>query len=113
MRACPKNEKSIKLTGKKLEEQNQAVYDRDNGHCVLCGKATLAPVHHIEHGTGNRSDEVDNKAVICYDCHAAYHHGNDWAQHQLAEKIYTNWGFKRVIQLFLMGYIVYVNKRDR
>lgn len=113
MKACPKKSEIIHLIGRALDDQNQAVYDRDLGRCVLCGKPTNAPPHHIEHGTGNRSDELNNKVIICYECHTAYHHGNLDAQYKLIEKIHTNWGFKLFIQIFLMGYIAYVNKRDK
>jgi hypothetical protein len=112
-KACPKHDKVVKLKDKELTDQNHAVSQRDLGCCVLCGNRTNAPVHHIEHGTGNRSDELNNKVTECQECHHDYHHGNDEAENNLIKKILKNWGFKLFIQIFLMGYIVYVNKRDR
>jgi 5-methylcytosine-specific restriction endonuclease McrA len=112
VRPIPKPEKPVKLKGKALDDQNQKVYIRDNGHCVLCGFTTVAPIHHIEHGTGNKSDEEKNKAVICNSCHSDYHAGNDNAERNLIRKIIENWGFKKFVQLFLKGYIseIYKNR---
>jgi len=110
-RVQPKPEKPIRLTGKALDIQNQDVYIRDNGKCVLCGRTTVAPVHHIEHGSGNRSDEEKNKVIICNECHAVYHHGNLDGHVWLMDKILSYWGFKKFVQLFLKGYIAFIYEK--
>ena len=107
-KACPKPESPIKLTGKAYDNLQLEVMDRDNYHCVLCGESTDAPPHHIEHGTGNRSDVKENMVCVCLICHALYHHGKDLMV--LVDHIVKFWSLKKMIQLILKGYIAEVYK---
>lgn len=75
VQAFPKT-KRIRLKGKALLELVHKVYERDNGRCVVCGKALdfgYKP-HHIRQAA-NKSDELDNMVMLCNECHYQVHHG--------------------------------------
>lgn len=70
-----KNER-VKLKGKKLEQLNQDIFDRDNSRCVVCGHfvSSAEKFHHEPCGT-KKSDEVEKGVVLCMECHFERHHG--------------------------------------
>ena len=67
--------KPIRLKGKRLHTLYNAVYKRDNGLCVDCGKWVEkgTPPHHIVFKSQGGSDTMDNLKTVCMDCHFKYH----------------------------------------
>lgn len=52
----------------------QAVYIRDNGRCVLCGRPGDPWCHIVPRSQGGLGKE-ENVATLCADCHMAYDQG--------------------------------------
>lgn len=68
--------KRVKLKGKKLEQLNQDIFDRDNNRCVVCGHfASSAEKFHHEPCGAKKSDEISKGVVLCMECHYERHHG--------------------------------------
>lgn len=68
-----KRKKNIKVP----KEIYQAVYDRDNGQCVLCGYGGEAiQLHHIHFGSHIREHDIDNLCMLCESCHMDIAHKN-------------------------------------
>ena len=68
--------KIIKLSGSKLAELNSAVYERDNGCCVVCSRYVESGTkfHHEPCGAGRKSDEITKAVLLCGECHYKRHH---------------------------------------
>lgn len=68
--------KLIKLHGSKLKKLNEAVYERDNHCCVICGCYVEEGVkaHHSPQGA-LKSDELKKMVTLCNECHYEIHHG--------------------------------------
>lgn len=67
--------KPIRLKGRKLIELYEAVYKRDHGLCVKCGKwiePGTIPHHRILKSQGG-SDIMDNLEMQCLKCHDKEH----------------------------------------
>ena len=68
--------KRVRLKGKALARLNQAIHDRDNDRCVICG-AWVDPgkkFHHEPCGA-DKSDEEEKGATLCDRCHFRRHNG--------------------------------------
>lgn len=52
----------------------KAVYLRDHGHCVLCGRPGDPWCHVVSRGNGGLGRE-ENVVTLCPDCHREYDHG--------------------------------------
>lgn len=53
----------------------EAVYERDGGHCILCGRNNGEPVAHvIRRSQGGRGIE-QNIVTLCPSCHRAFDEG--------------------------------------
>lgn len=64
----------VKLTGRKLRELNQKIFERDNYACIICG-AYVSPEHkfHHEPNAQDKTDELSGGVVLCDSCHYARH----------------------------------------
>ena len=70
--------KTLRLKGRKLIELYRAVYERDGGCCVYCGKwiePGTIPHHKVKKSQGG-SDTLDNLEMCCTVCHGKEHHLN-------------------------------------
>lgn len=54
----------------------KAVYIRDNGRCVLCGRPGDPWCHAVPRSQGGLGRE-ENVVTLCPDCHMAYDQGPD------------------------------------
>ena len=52
-------------------EVKQAVYERDGGQCVICGKRGLPNAHFISRAHGGLGVE-QNIVTLCRECHDRY-----------------------------------------
>lgn len=57
----------VRLRGKAYQELREAIFKRDKGRCVFCGKQ--ASEHHHEPGGPDRSDEIHRGVALCSECH--------------------------------------------
>lgn len=66
--------KRVKLYGKKLRELNNAIFERDNYRCIICG-AYVSPDHkfHHEPNSQGKTDEICGGVVLCDKCHRLRH----------------------------------------
>lgn len=53
----------------------RAVYERDNGLCVVCGRPGAPNAHVISRAKGGLGVE-ENIVTLCMDCHRTYDQGN-------------------------------------
>lgn len=53
--------KRVKLYGKKLRELNNAIFERDNYRCIVCG-AYVSPDHKFHHEP-NSQDKTDEMCM--------------------------------------------------
>ena len=59
-----------------FSSRREAVLNRDNYICQVCGKKhTLLEVHHIIWRSRGGSDDEDNLITLCHDCHSKIHEG--------------------------------------
>lgn len=61
------------------QDVKKAVYERDGGHCVLCGRwaePSWACAHYIRRSHGGLGVEK-NIITLCPSCHRAYDEGPD------------------------------------
>lgn len=70
--------KHVRLHGAALKALNNAIFERDNYRCVICGAhvSNDNKFHHEPCGP-NKSDEIDKGVVLCYGCHQERHFGRD------------------------------------
>lgn len=58
--------------------QREAVFERDNHQCTVCGKKENLSIHHID-GNGwsspkeEKNNDIDNLITLCHSCHARLH----------------------------------------
>jgi 5-methylcytosine-specific restriction endonuclease McrA len=57
-------------------ETYKAVYDRDNGKCVLCNATQGLELHHIEARKKGNINDIDNCVMLCTNCHINIVHHN-------------------------------------
>lgn len=66
-------QKIIRLKGKALRELNDAIHERDDDRCIVCGAWVDRGVKfHHEHN-GIKSDVMEQGVTLCYPCHQARH----------------------------------------
>lgn len=59
-----------------FSSRREAVLNRDNHTCQVCGKKhTRLEVHHIVYRSQGGSDEENNLITLCEDCHSKVHNG--------------------------------------
>ena len=75
--------KRIRLHGAALRKLYEAVYDRDAGGCVTCGRFVPPGTtpHHVAFGS-DKEDTADNLCLLCLDCHVKAH---GMLQHKIAK----------------------------
>lgn len=52
-----------------------AVYERDGGCCIICGKQGMPNAHFISRARGGLGIE-QNVVTLCFECHNAYDFGS-------------------------------------
>lgn len=69
----PKKKKKKRIVV--LDETYQAVFERDNGCCVLCGKGGWVELHHIifRSHSKDKINDIKNCVIICKNCHIKVH----------------------------------------
>ena len=68
--------KNIRLKGTALKNLVKQVYEREKGHCLVCGKYLdfgYKP-HHVKQAS-SKTDELNNMVLLCNECHYQVHHG--------------------------------------
>lgn len=60
-------------------EVKKAVYERDGGRCVLCGRTGFPNAHFIPRSQSGRGIE-ENVVTLCIECHNRYDNGAFRAQ---------------------------------
>lgn len=53
------------------ETVNRAVWDRDGGCCIICGRQGAPNAHYISRAQGGLGIE-ENIVTLCAECHEAY-----------------------------------------
>lgn len=68
----------VHITGKKLRELNEKIFERDGCSCVVCGRWVDPNMkfHHEPCGS-NKSDEIEKGVVLCEVCHYGRHFGKN------------------------------------
>lgn len=67
-------QKRVHLTGKKARKLYEQVYERDGGHCIVCGAYIPFGVkEHHEPCGAYKSDEPEKTVMLCNDCHYKRH----------------------------------------
>ena len=54
----------------------KAVYDRDNGLCVVCGRRGFPDAHYVPRFKGGLGIE-ENLVTLCRECHDKFDHGDE------------------------------------
>ena len=55
-----------------------AVYERQNGRCLICGKKHIDHYHHVIPRHLGGSESIDNRAGLCEECHNKVHTDADF-----------------------------------
>ena len=82
-------------------EVKKAVYERDHGRCIVCGRAGFPHCHYIGRAQGGLGIE-QNIVTLCDTCHADYDNGkhrheiHDILREYLQGK-YPGWNEKKLI----------------
>lgn len=68
-------QKRVVLHGKKMNELNRKIHERDGGRCVVCSALVDPGVkfHHAIFKSHGGDDSIENGVVLCNDCHTAVH----------------------------------------
>lgn len=77
----------IYLSTDKFDQKRQAVLNRDNHKCVVCGKTTNLQIHHLTY-MHVYDEPLDDLITLCDVCHSTYH--NIQRRQELVEKMYRN-----------------------
>lgn len=56
-------------------EVKEAVYERDNGRCIICGRPGIPNAHYIRRSDGGLGI-VENVVTLCLTCHARFDNGD-------------------------------------
>ena len=79
----------------------QAVYERDGGLCVICGRQGIPNAHYIPRSKGGLGIE-QNIVTLCPKCHHEYDNGGK--RQEYGERIkkylqsqYENWNEKKLV----------------
>lgn len=67
----------------------QAVYERDNGRCIFCGRSGLPEAHYISRNRGGLGIE-QNIVTVCRDCHRRMDSTIDRAEYLSRAKAYLD-----------------------
>ena len=69
--------KPIRLNGKKINELNKVIHERD-GRCILCHKwvSIEEKFHHQKFGI-HKQDRIECGCILCYSCHQEVHFGKN------------------------------------
>lgn len=80
-----------------------AVYERDNGLCIWCGKPGLPEAHYIPRSKGGLGIE-ENILTLCRECHDEFDNGMWWKRERMREFFreylsnhYDNWHEAKLI----------------
>lgn len=69
---------------KGFNSKEAAVYEQQNGRCLLCGKLVIEHYHHLRPRHEGGSNTLENLAGLCKDCHTKVHTDPE-AKKQLAD----------------------------
>lgn len=72
------------------KEVKQRVYERDNGCCIICGRAGLPEAHFIRRSRGGLGIE-ENIITLCRACHQEFDNGNK--QYEELIRSYLQWNY--------------------
>lgn len=59
-------------------EQRREVLARDGYRCQQCGSSGPLCVHHVVYRSDGGSDDLDNLATLCVECHTDKHQPDGW-----------------------------------
>lgn len=67
-------QKRIRLHGDALRELNDAIYERDGGRCIICGRYVEpgTKFHHVLQAS-YKTDEIEYGVLLCPECHHRAH----------------------------------------
>ncbi len=73
----------------------QAVYERDEGMCIICRRPGIPNAHYIPRSSGGLGVE-QNVVTLCEDCHDRYDHTLERPElgekiREYLENIYLDW----------------------
>lgn len=71
---------------KGYDSVEDAVYEIQHGNCLLCGKHDIKHCHHIKPKHLGGSDNINNRAGLCEECHDLVHKDKDIAAKLKKEK---------------------------
>ena len=79
----------------------QAVYERDGGLCIICGRQGLPNAHYIPRSKGGLGIE-QNIVTLCIKCHHDFDNGTKRTEYGKSIKKYlqgkyTNWNEKKLV----------------
>lgn len=82
-------------------EVKEAVYERDGGRCVLCGRPGAPNAHFIPRSQSGRGIE-ENVVTLCIECHNRYDNGAFRAQTEAELEaylrgLYPDWSRQKLI----------------
>lgn len=85
--------KAIRLQGVRLKKLVEAVYERDRGMCVNCGRGLEFghKPHHIIFKSHGGGDTMDNLVLLCPTCHNEVHSGRNGNEIKDKIKRYIEW----------------------
>jgi 5-methylcytosine-specific restriction endonuclease McrA len=63
----------LRLDSEAYRLLRQAVLERDNWRCQLCGSTVGLEVHHIQHRSSLGDDAEGNLITLCSGCHQEVH----------------------------------------
>lgn len=71
--------KRIRLTGKKLLDLNNKIYERDYQHCIICETWIEEGVkfYHVIYKSHGGEDVEENGVMLCLYCHNELHSGKE------------------------------------
>lgn len=79
--ALKSKKRGINKMSKKKEKVTKETYDfvfkRDEEKCRICGSKKMLELHHINGRGKNKTNNVDNCIMLCFDCHHNKVHKNN------------------------------------
>lgn len=73
------------------QQTKRQVFERDNGRCIICGKAGIPNAHYIRRSQGGLGIE-QNVVTLCMICHNAYDNG--FLRESIGQKIHDYLEYK-------------------